>query len=185
MFRKLKLRAYTMSKMVGHVEDACAKNNCSAIIETGTARIKDNWGGDGQSTLVWEWLCQQIVGLRAVSIDITPEHVAAAREQVKRVQVIEGDSIKTLAHLSRELVENCRLLYLDSFDWHPEHAMDSMFHHMAELATVYADLPSGCLIAVDDRHSRDQGKHFMVQAFFEKLGIEPLFAEYQIGWVKP
>lgn len=66
-----------------------------------------------------------------------------------------------------------------------EPELDSAFHHFAELATVWRLLPSDCLIMVDDRHSETSGKHFMVQFFMEKLGIEPVYKGHQIGWLKP
>ena len=46
------------------------------------------------------------------------------------------------------------------------------------------------LIVVDDNWEEDfvtktfTGKGLYIKEFFNDLGIEPLFSEYQIGWVK-
>jgi hypothetical protein len=180
MFHDLKHRSYTMAEMIGHLETS----KLPWIVETGTARITGNWGGDGQSTLVWDWVSEHLQK-KVLSIDMNLEAVNNASAQTKNVKYICADSVQTLNNLDADVVQNIGLLYLDSFDWAPEIHLDSSFHHMAELAAVWRYLPSGCLIVVDDRHSPEQGKHFMVAAFMDKLGIEPLFAEYQIGWIKP
>jgi predicted O-methyltransferase YrrM len=178
-FKKLDHRLETFALMVSHVE-----NRPGLIVETGTARIEGNWGGDGQSTLIWDWLAERLP-VRVKSVDINPEFVEIARKQVKHTEVICANSLNMLSGLSDVDLYDMTLLYLDSFDWHPSIALDSMFHHMAELATVWAKLPRGCLVVVDDRHSDTQGKHFMVQVFMEQLGIKPAFVGYQIGWYKP
>lgn len=182
-FPRLQARADTFRRIIEHI-DACDYNN-SWIVETGTARIKDNWEGDGQSTLIWDWVCDRKKDFNALSIDITPEYVELAKAQTKNVLYNCSDSLLALSKLDEEVVRNIRVLYLDSFDWSPELAMDSAFHHMCELATIWTKLSEGCLIVVDDRHGPFHGKHIMVQMFMEKLGINPLFLDYQAGWVKP
>jgi hypothetical protein len=155
------------------------------IVETGTARIEGNWAGDGQSTLLWDRVAETRPDLAVQSIDLDRKAVETAMHQTKHVQFTCGDSVQALGRFPEP--EKIRLLYLDSFDWQPDPTvnLDSAFHHMAELAAVWANLPSGCLVVVDDRHGEGWGKHFMVEFFMEKLGIEPLFKAYQIGWVKP
>jgi hypothetical protein len=41
------------------------------------------------------------------------------------------------------------------------------------------------MIVVDDRHTEEMGKHFLVDQFFQRLNLEPVFKSYQIGWIKP
>ena len=154
------------------------------IIETGTARGPESWEGDGQSTLIWDAMVN-VSMQQPISIDIHQGAVDNAAAQTRYVQYICHDSVQALASLPATTLERCRLLYLDSFDWNPELNMESAFHHLAELTTVYASLSSGCMIVVDDRHGDFMGKHHMVEYFFNKLGIEPVFKEYQIGWIKP
>lgn len=179
-FAKLAARRFTFYKMVEHL----AKCETGFIIETGTAWDKDNWDGQGQSTLIWDWVCKQL-GHKCISIDLNPGASETAKTQTSNVDFMVCDSVAALADMVEDRISSCRLLYLDSFDWSPEANLDSAFHHMAELATVWAKLSPGTMIVVDDRHGDMKGKHFMVELFMEKLGIKPVFKEYQIGWIKP
>jgi len=61
--------------------------------------------------------------------------------------------------------ETLDFLYLDSYDL--TETIDSPTHHLAELASVYPRLPSGCLIAVDDCVSEQHGKHRFVRDWLE------------------
>lgn len=177
---RLGKRLPTFEAMARHVKD----NPGGMIIETGTARGPESWEGDGQSTLIWDALCKE-TGARCLSIDLHQGAIDNAKAQTNLVDYVCGDSVQVLATAHASALQMCRLLYLDSFDWSPELNMESAFHHLAELATVYASLPSGCMIVVDDRHADFQGKHHMVEYFFVKHGIEPVFRDYQIGWIKP
>lgn len=180
-FARLGVRRHTFYKMVAHLE----RQEKGLIIETGTAWDKDNWEGQGQSTLIWDWACTELPKFNTISIDMNPEAAKMAGEFTKHVTYITNDSVIELNQTEPHVLGICRLLYLDSFDWTPEGNLDSAFHHMAELAAVWRHLPSGCMVVVDDRHGNMKGKHFMVEAFMDKLGIEPVFRDYQIGWVKP
>lgn len=154
------------------------------IVETGTARIKDNWEGDGQSTLVWDWCLGQKPNLKGISIDMSAEFITNARNQTKNMTYQISDSLVALNKMDEDIVRKIKMLYLDSYDWSAETQMDSAFHHFCELASVWRLLPPGCLIMVDDRHSEYQGKHLMVNFFFEKLNKSPVYTGYQIAWVK-
>lgn len=154
------------------------------IIETGTARETDNWSGDGQSTLIWDWCAARRAYTHVVSIDLSPEAIAAAQAQTKLVEYKTGDSLAMLAAMDPAVLNKCKLLYLDSFDWSYEKNAESSLHHMFELALVYQALPKGCMIMVDDCHTQDLGKHVVVRMFFDKLGKRPVFEAYQTAWVK-
>lgn len=180
-FRKLDVRSSTYFQMMKHLDG----QPDGLIIETGTAWHRDNWSGQGQSTLIWDWVLSQRPGMHCLSIDLSQEHIDSASSQTKFVDYLLSDSVRALNEMGRGLLSECRLLYLDSFDWHEDLDLESAFHHMAELACVWPLLPSGCMIAVDDRHGAMRGKHWLVEAFLKKLGIEPVFIDYQIGWIKP
>lgn len=177
-------RKATTLLMLEHFK-AVATLGLNQIIETGTARMRDNWQGDGQSTLVWDWAAGEIKGSKVLSIDLDPKAVEVAREQTKHVRYVVGDSIQVLSELGSDVLSKVGLLYLDSldFDWSSGDA--SARHHLAELATVWERLPSGCMIIVDDRHSPSQGKHTAIATFMSEKKIEALFVEYQVGWIKP
>lgn len=178
--------------MCEHAVLFAEKHTKCQIIETGSAWDKDNWEGQGQSTLIWNWLLDKTACepyfMRALSIDITPTSTENAKQQAKRVDFVCADSVKTLNNLHTthpDALPFCGLLYLDSYDWSEEMNLESSFHHMAELATCWESLPSGCMIVVDDRHGEMAGKHWLVDAFMKKLGITPVFKNHQIGWIKP
>lgn len=160
------------------------------IVETGCAREPGNWAGDGQSTLIWDWVISEVGGT-ATSYDISPRSVAAARSQVKNAEIIEADSVIALRGIALEgRGEGVDLLYLDSYDWGgggPQggdgvHA--SPTHHLAELASIYSNLRSGCIIAVDDCFGPNEGKHVFVARFLKSLGVEPVASSYITVWIK-
>ncbi len=65
------------------------------IAETGCARERDNWYGDGQSTQVWNWIIKRTGG-SAVSFDINPNCVAYAKSVAPLVNVQCIDSVQGL-----------------------------------------------------------------------------------------
>lgn len=165
--------------MIDHVQ----RSGCASpvIIETGTAWDMDNFEGQGQSTLVWDWAAERISG-QVISIDIRQEGIDVAKQQTKNVAYLCGNSIQILPKIAN--ISSAALLYLDSYDWTPELNLESAMHHMMELAGVYAKLPAGCMIVVDDRHGNMKGKHWVVEAFFDQLDVKPVFKNHQIGWIK-
>lgn len=184
-FSRLSRRRNNFRMMVEHVLKFSDTHELAHIIETGSAWDLDNWEGQGQSTLIWDWLIENCTdrGIHAYSIDITPASVENSQKQTSHVEYRCADSVITLNVAD---VSHCGLLYLDSYDWTSEKNLESSFHHMAELATVWAKLPKGCMIVVDDRHGDMKGKHWMVEAFLsEYLKIKPVFRNHQIGWIKP
>ncbi len=170
--------------MLSHIIDGCDHIGKRWIIETGSAHDRNNWDGQGQSTLIWDWAVSQKCAIRALSLDITPNSIEVAKSQTKNVQYFLGDSVKTLNETDDEIISKTFLLYLDSFDWSPEANLHSAFHHLAELTTVWRALPSGCLIVVDDRHGDGKGKHWLVEGFMQQIGNVPAFKNHQIGWIK-
>ena len=174
-------RTITFHAMVSHLESC----KSGYIIETGTARQKGNWVGDGQSTLIWDWVAERRNDIKVVSIDKEQRYIDIAKEQTKHVDYICNCSVVALNLLPISIVNQTRLLYLDSFDWSEEKDLESSLHHLCELPCVWRDLPEGCMIVVDDRHSDYKGKHWLVESFMKKLSIGPCFKGYQIGWIKP
>jgi cephalosporin hydroxylase len=160
--------------------DLIARRRPLYIVETGCARLADNWLGDGQSTLVWDWLLTKQGGEGwAFDIDETATRYAASR--VSQMKIAQVDSIIGL----RTTVEVGKIdfLYLDSFDL--VEGIESPTHHLAELTSVYPQLPSGCLIAVDDCVDEEYGKHRFVRDWLSRLGIEPVLRSYVTVWRKP
>lgn len=158
----------------------------SYIVETGTAWDPNNFEYQGQSSLIWDWLLHDEAGatLKTISIDIRPEASDYAKKHCSKVDFKIGDSPRVLNSLPKSIVENISVLYLDSFDWSDELNLLSAMHHLVELTSVWAALPGGCLIAVDDRHGDERGKHWLVEKYMTLLGYETCFKNHQIGWIK-
>ena len=169
--------------MVEHFEKA-AEMGLDQIIETGTARTKGNWSGDGQSTLIWDWVAHQIPDTQVISIDIDPDAIKVAELQTKKVHFHSGDSVEFLSALSDETISKTGLLYLDSLDWEFQQGYISACHHLMELLSVWDRLPSGCMIAVDDVNGTHHGKHVAILEFMNERNINPVFYGYQIAWIK-
>ena len=157
-----------------------AKQEPVHIAETGCAREFDNWGGDGQSTQVWNWIIKRTGG-SVVSFDINPKAVAYAKSVAPLADVQCIDSVQGLRMIPHP--ERLDFLYLDSFDLTP--GIESPTHHLAELASIYPRLRSGCLIAVDDCQSAAHGKHRFVRDWLLSLGVRPLLESYVTVWKKP
>ena len=79
------------------------------------------------------------------------------------------------------------LLYLDTLEWGrtPGDEVDCWMNQVAELASVWWRLPSGCLIASDDNQEPERGKPVLTRKLFESLGIKPVFDQYIVIWRKP
>lgn len=182
-FKKLARRRDNFRTMVEHVLAVAEKNGHATIVETGCAWHKDNWEGQGQSTLIWDWLAER-APINVISIDITPTSVANAEEQTKHVEFILSDSVQALNAFDAKQLEHLGLLYLDSFDWSKELNTESAYHHAMELMACWRLIPSQAMVVVDDRHGDFQGKHWLVELFFQQLGYTPEFRNHQIGWIK-
>jgi hypothetical protein len=166
--------------MIRHLQ-GCAK---PVIVETGCARIKGNFEGDGQSTLIFDAIAGTVDGT-VLSVDINPEAVRIAQAQVgSRTKVHCGDSVTWLARLRGKV----DLLYLDSFDFDFLNPWPSMAHHMQELTASLHLLKPGALIAVDDNFASPQGvigKGMVVEQFFRRTRVPMVFDEYQRIWKIP
>ena len=153
------------------------------ILETGTLRKVGNWAGDGCSTKIWDWIKEHKVGdIQIVSLDSDRQACAVAREECKHVWVLCKDSITYLRNITDVQLD---LVYLDSYDYSPGRETNACMHQVAELASIWEQLPSGCLIASDDSHNPDQGKPALTRRLLSMLGIEPLLDSYIVVWKKP
>ncbi len=157
-----------------------AKQDQVHIAETGCAREAYNWSGDGQSTQVWNWIVERTGG-SIVSFDINEKAVAYAKSVAPLADVQCIDSVQGLRQLQNP--EQLDFLYLDSFDL--TSGIESPTHHLAELASIYPRLKSGCLIAVDDCVNEQHGKHRFVRDWLASLGVEPIQTSYVTIWRKP
>jgi hypothetical protein len=158
------------------------------IIETGTYREENNYTGDGCSTLLFDTYLNCRRSGELISIDIDPDACKLAAKSVVYPDsyIACSDSVEFLGeHASNEEVS---LLYLDSYnitDWNNDWAPAA--HHLKELFAAKNVIGPGTLIVVDDNIKTPTGKRLgkgrLIYELMDALGIEPLFDEYQIGWI--
>tara|TARA_B100001121_G_C18490513_1_gene527054 strand:+ start:28 stop:705 length:678 start_codon:yes stop_codon:yes gene_type:complete len=183
------------------------------IVETGCLRIKDNFEGDGQSTLLFDYYTQfRGKGSKVYTVDINPEATKNCSEIVsKNIDITTADSIGYLNELSKKFYDqkkNVSLFYLDSFDLDWRSPEQSCAHHLKELVSIKKILKKNTLVVVDDspingylQESPEKngnldfvpfglvpkptisGKGLLIHQYAMQTGAKLLFSNYQTGWV--
>lgn len=180
------LRAPTFRKAIEHLEQKgpVRPEHGFILVETGCTRILNDemsLKGDGASTVLWDHFVRHHGG-RLLSVDISPFAVSIAKQKTSdQTTVACCDSVRYLNQLAHADLQ-ADLLYLDSFDVDFSDPHPSALHHLKELVAARPLLRDDSLVMVDD-HKDGVGKGMYVKAFFNHLGIAPLFEQYQIGFV--
>jgi len=177
-FGKLNKRAETFRKLFELLEE---KNKYYyLIVETGCSRSKNNYSGDGMSTVLFDKFVNFHDG-KVISVDINEVNCNFARSLVSnQTEIFCDDSVKFLWGLNPST--NIDLLYLDSFDINFNKPHPSMLHHIKELCAIIGRLEKGAIIVVDD-NTEKSGKGGYVADFMENLGYKKIIDEYQIAWI--
>ncbi|MEO2029536.1 MAG: glycosyltransferase family 9 protein [Fuerstiella sp.] len=156
-----------------------ARFESPTVVETGTIRAEEDWGGAGFFTyLAGAYLHRQ--GGKLYSADITAEHCRFAREWTEvfgdTVSIHEQDSLAFLKDFPGQI----DVLYLDSLDTtEPNHAA----HALEETKAALDKLGPDSLIVLDDTPwSRGEwlGKGTTAVPWLLKRGWEVLYAGYQV-----
>jgi predicted O-methyltransferase YrrM len=159
---------------------AMLKPQC-VIVETGTVRQAGNWGGDGQSTVVWNAYAEQLDG-HVTTIDLNPGGAELVQQlHLSRTTAITGDSLQVLPTLD---VGHIDFLYLDSFDVDWSNPEPAAAHHLAELKIVWPLLQPGSIVAVDDNRN-GHGKGEQVAAHMAAQGVPEIISGYVRAWKVP
>lgn len=162
-----------------------AQNRPILMIETGSMRPNPDPSGDGQSTLVWDWIANKTSGM-CYSVDVNPLHTQYTHNRVSdRTQAVTMDSLKFLSCMAPE--RTIDMVYLDSMDWEGSdlRKMESSLHHAGELAAAWPFLGPGGIVAVDDCAGRYLGKQALVECFFNLLKVGPIMEGPIFAWQKP
>jgi hypothetical protein len=181
---KMKWRPKTF-RMVFEYLDNLSNNNI-LIVETGTTRGDNKIEWEGMSTVLFDTYLNTVKDGKILSIDISEENCNIAKQLTsQKTTVICDDSVNFLGNDIENFckIEDIDLLYLDSFDMDWDNPHPSSFHHMKEIACVFAKLKKDCLIVIDDNNN-GQGKGAYVSQFLRNLGCSCLFDEWQIGFIK-
>jgi hypothetical protein len=184
MRKQRKDRANAFKIAIKYLENIPRKNYL--IIETGTIRSKNEWYGDGQSTIIFDEFVNFYDG-RVISIDNDKQAVMLARKLTSdKVEVICGESVDTLYGLYRKRfsnnIERVNLLYLDSWGWDStdQDLTPQAIHTFMELAAIMGYLRTDSLIMVDDNLRDGRGKGMIVRQYAEKVGWKRLYDGYVI-----
>ena len=207
---KLGVRQYSFSKIFNYLDNL---PDPIIIVETGCLRMKDNFSGDGQSTLLFDKYTQSRgKGSKVYTVDINPTATKICSEIVSRdVSITTGDSVGYLNTLSNDFFDKkiqVSFFYLDSFDleWRSPH--QSCAHHLKELVSIKKILKKDTLVVVDDspisgylQQSKTNektldplplglvpgptisGKGSLVHEYATQTGARMLFSNYQTGWI--
>ena len=149
------------------------------IVETGTIRAEEDFGGAGFFTYLAGAFVQRHGG-RLHSVDLTPQHVAFARDWTavfgEAVSVHQGDSVSFLTNFPSPI----DVLYLDSLDTtEPGHAQ----HCQRELEAALPRLHDRSLICIDDtpwQTGAFTGKGAIAVPWLLEHGWQILYAGYQV-----
>jgi hypothetical protein len=195
---KLDLRSETFRRMF-EILEAMDKSRYT-IVETGCARIVDNWQGDGQSTILFDRFVNHHEGV-VLTVDIDGDACTQLRGRVSgKTTVTASDSVAYLDRLARADAINIDLLYLDAYDLDIQNPHPSSLHHLLELCAAMPLIAGGTLVVVDDsprglvvvpgtnRILGDLGivgKGKYVADFFDRIGCKPAIEGYQHGWIMP
>ena len=196
---RLEKRAKTFRLMFEYLD---RQSGPILIIETGVARQPDNWGGDGQSTVLFDrYVTARGPDSRVHAVDISADSVTACRAMVGDQTTVQlQDSVKFLDELARG-TNSARpnLVYLDSYDLDWDYWFASAAHCIKEFAAITPLLNSNTLLVTDDSPpvthilasgeqtviapAKIAGKGRLLAEYADQIGVAPYFAQYQAGWI--
>ena len=184
MEKQRKERKVGFKTAIKYLEDNFHEN--CLIVETGTVRTKDEWYGDGQSTIIFDEFVNFYNG-RVISVDNDMNAVKLANNATSdKVEVLFGNSINVLYELQHQsLFSNLKqinLLYLDSWGWDDinQDLTPQAIHALMELTAVMQYLHTNSLVMIDDNLDDGRGKGALVREFARKVGWEQLYNGYVI-----
>ena len=207
---KLGVRQFSFLKIFNYLDEFPTP---ITIVETGCLRVKDNFSGDGQSTLLFDKYTQfRGNGSKVYTVDIDPEATKICSEVVSNdVTISTADSIGYLNDLTNKFYDEKKevsFFYLDSFDLDWKSPGSSCEHHLKELVSIKKILKKETLVVVDDSPMKGylqqsklkkgavdivpfglvpkptiSGKGTLVHEYAMQVGAKVLFSNYQTGWI--
>lgn len=191
-YPRLGKRKETFKYIFQHLQSELIRKRKISILETGMIRQKDNWLGDGQSTIMFREFANYYDNVHLISIDIDPKAIEFAKKELnindeinENTMLVCGDSVNVLYSLTDSLYHSddiIDLLYLDSYDIDWKNPMPSALHHMKELVIIFDYVSIGGMIVIDD-NKNGIGKGMFIKDFFNSLKVKPVFDEYQMGFI--
>ena len=135
---KLGIRSTSFMKIFNYLD---SQPDPITIVETGCLRIKDNFEGDGQSTLLFDKYIQtRDKKSKVYTVDINPEATKECKKIVSdNVEINTGDSVEYLGNLTQQFIKDKKkvtIFYLDSFDVNWKYPFQSAAHHLKEMSAI-------------------------------------------------
>lgn len=158
--------------------------NNPLIFETGTLRLKDDFGG-GYSTYIFGE-CISLFGGKLITVDINETNINTCKEITKEfsknITYIVSDSLKTIEECDLKF----DLLYLDSYDCPIEgDASDAQKHNLNEfILAEKKNLKDSTLILIDDVNFSNGGKAKLTHEYLNDNKYTKIFEFQQSLWAK-
>ena len=203
---KLGIRSTSFMKIFNYLD---SQPDPITIVETGCLRIKDNFEGDGQSTLLFDKYIQtRDEKSKVYTVDINPEATKECKKIVSdNVEINTGDSVEYLGNLTQQFIKDKKkvtIFYLDSFDVNWKYHYQSASNNLKEMSAISKIIDENTLIVVDDApiiapvqiennkyipinklpapKPYIGGKGFLVHEYAMTCGAEIFFSNYQTAW---
>lgn len=167
--------------------DLLLEKGGSIIVETGTTRMKEDWGG-GMFTLVAGDFCKNNTQFHLFTVDIDHEAIETCAEVTKEfntfITYVVSDSVNFLKKFDQKI----DLLYLDSMDCpqydDPEslNLIKSQLHQLREFETAIAKLADRAIILLDDNGFDNGGKTRLTKMFLKDRGYHEVMSGKQSLW---
>jgi Methyltransferase domain len=159
----------------------------TAIVETGTARLRGDYAGSGMATITFGAFCMRY-GKHLWTVDILPDAIALSKKMTIKFQnaitYVTGDSVEFLLDFPGKI----DLLYLDSMDCpdddsEPERLRQAQEHQLRELKAAWDKLHERSIILLDDNDFANGGKTRLTNQFLDEQGWTCLMADKQVIWI--
>ncbi len=153
------------------------------IVETGTTRMKDDWGAGSSTILFGDYL--KTYGGKLYTVDIEPKNIETCKEITKEfaenIEYVVDDSI----HFLQRFKDSIDLLYLDSYDFPldgtPPDACQQ--HQLRELQLSLPKLNGLGIILLDDNDFPAGGKTKLSKDYLFKSGATCILDSQQSLWI--
>lgn len=162
------------------------QRNGENILETGTTRQENDWGG-GCSTLIFgNFLKYYNIG-RLYTVDISPANMEVSinftSEYKDYIEYTVADSIEYLKNFDKRI----DFLYLDSLDCpEPPHSAEiAQQHNLAEFKTIEGKLHEDTIVMLDDNNLSNGGKTRLTKEYLKGTNNWMCLMDFQQSlWIR-
>lgn len=163
------------------------QRNGTNIIETGTTRAINDFGGAGMATIFFGDFCKRY-NKHLWTVDILPEAISLSKslttEFTDNITYVIDDSLNFL----KEFNDKIDLLYLDSYDYpldeNPEESLVSQTHQLNEFKAAEDKLHDKSIVLLDDNSWKNGGKCKLTKEYLIEKGWTCLLDDFQSLWIK-